>query len=153
MIVLAVGLTSEPVVPVATPQPWRAADGEWPRPVDWLVLSADRRTRDRVLETIRRDGRSSHTALAPMPHRAAGRGLRYRCAFVDLAHAVGDDDGVGRWLQSLRLYRTRLAIRGRDGDADHERRAREAGAVAYLPGELDPRGLVRLVAEISRLAE
>ncbi|MFM7183831.1 MAG: hypothetical protein ACKO4Z_03555 [Planctomycetota bacterium] len=152
MIVLAVGLTSEPIVPITTPGPRRSAATEWPPPVDWLVLSADPRTRDRVLETIRRDGLTSHAALARAPQGPPGYGRRYRCAFVDLVHAVGDDDGMARWLEALRLYRTRLAIRGADGDSDHERRARVAGAVAYLPGEIDPRGLARLVTEISRLA-
>jgi len=130
MIVLAVGLTSEPIVRITTPGPRRSAATEGPPPVDWLVVSADPRTRDRVLETIRRDGLTSHAALARAPQGPPGYGRRYRCAFVDLVHAVG----------------------GADGDSDHERRARVAGAVAYLPGEIDPRGLARLVTEISRLA-
>lgn len=153
MIVSAVGLTSELVAPAATPRGTRAAQVAWPPPVDWLVLSMDRFTRECVLASIRRDGRTSHAALARTPSRSMTRcGPRYRCGFVDLLHAVGDDGEIGEWLQALRLQRTRLVLRGADGDFDHECRAREAGAVAYLPGEVDPRGLGRLVADVARRA-
>jgi hypothetical protein len=150
MIVPAVGLTSEHVAPAREPRRARPAPAAWPMPVDWLVLSADRLTRDRVLAAIRRDGRSGHVGFARAAARPVIGAGRYRCAFVDLLHPVGDHDDLGAWLQALRLERTRLVVRGRDDDIDDELAAREAGAVAYLPGEVDGRGLDRLIAEISR---
>jgi len=150
MIVLAVGITSEPIVPAAMPSGRRAGDWTWPLEVDWLVLSADRFTRECVLAMVHRDGRTSHAALARTPNRSPGWGQRYRCAFVDLADAVGDHQDVDEWLDTLRPNQTRLVMRGMDGDADHERRARQAGAVAYLPGEVEPRGLDHLLVEVAR---
>jgi hypothetical protein len=149
MIVHAVGLTSEPVAPAARQRRASTADVAWPKPVDWLVLSADRATRDRVLAAIRRDGRSGHVGFARAAARSMIGATRYRCAFIDLLHPVGGRDGLAAWLRALRLERTRLVVRGRDDDIDDELAAREAGAAAFLPGEVDGRGLDRLLAEIS----
>lgn len=150
MIVPAVGLTSEPVAPVARPRPARDAGGGWPLPVDWLVLSADRATRDRVLAAVRSDGRSGHAAFAHAARPPLIGATRYRCAFIDLLHPVGGHDDLDAWLRALRLGQTRLVVRGGADAPLDELAAREAGAVAFLPGDLDGRGLDRLVAEVSR---
>ncbi|MFM7206890.1 MAG: hypothetical protein ACKO4T_09505 [Planctomycetaceae bacterium] len=137
MIVLAVGITSEQVIP---------PEAAWPEPVDWLVLSADGANRDLVLRAVHRNGRSGHAAASRV---VPADPLRYRCVFIDLVHPVGRPRDFDSWVRAVRLHRTRLVVRGGDGDDAAERWAREAGAAAYLSGGIAPDGIVRVVAELS----
>lgn len=147
MIVRSTGLTSELAVPLPAAKPRR--HDPWPEPIDWLVLSSDRGTRDLVLGAIRRrgaNGHAGHARAAPGPAAAA---CRYRHAFIDLVHPVGDAGDLDAWVRGLRLGRSRLVVRGGDGSFADELWAREAGAVAYLPGDLGADGVERLVGELA----
>ena len=142
MLVRAVGLTSELVLPGPEARPAASATAEPPR---WLVLSADGETRRAVVDAVRRTGAICHAV-----HGVSGPGrallLRpYHYAFIDVAHPPGDGRGIDGWVESLRLSRCRLVVHGADGDADSERWARERGAVLYLPGRIDIGGVEQIV--------
>lgn len=144
MIVRSVDLTSQRVAPAVAEHPSRRR----PAPtVAWLVHSADRGTREVVLDAVRRAGHDGHASFT---RRASPLGIAtsgYRFAFLDLCHPVGGVADVDGWVACLALHRCRLVIRG--GGDDDERWARERGAVAYLPGGLVPAGLERLIRELS----
>jgi hypothetical protein len=137
MIVRALGLTSEPV------RPQRFAD--------WLVLSADGRTRRAVLAAIARNGHVGHDATSrPWPLASLADDGVYRCAFVDLVHPAGGCLAeVARRVDALHVHRPRLVVRGHDGDHAAELWARQAGAAVFLPGEIDEAGIDLVVAQVS----
>ena len=146
MLVKAVGLTSEAVLPraeIGTVAP-TAAD-----PVRWVVLSADGETRAMVVGAIRRNGAVGHAVHGGAGPSRATLVRPYHYAFIDVAHPLGDGEGIDAWVEALRLHRCRLVIRAADGCVDGERWARERGAVVYLPGRLDPVGFETLVHELA----
>jgi hypothetical protein len=142
MLVRAVGLTSELVLPGAEARPAARAAADPPR---WLVLSADGEIRRAVVDAVRRTGAVCHAV-----HDVSGPGRvllvrPYQYAFIDIAHPPDDGRGIDGWVDALRLCRCRLVVHGADGDADGERWARERGAVLYLPGRIDLGGFARIV--------
>jgi hypothetical protein len=137
MIVRAIGITSERV------RPQRFAD--------WLVLSADRRTRRAVLAAIARNGHVGHdAAIGPRPLDSLADDGSYRCVFVDLVHPAGGcSTDVAQAVDAIHINRPRLVVRGRDGDHAVELWARQAGAAVFLPGDIDEAGIDLVVAQVS----
>jgi len=105
-------------------------------PLDWLVLSADRFTRDLVLGAVLRNGHNGHAESARSSPAIAVAASRYRCTFIDLVHPGGRMADLNRWTALLRLHSSRLVVRGGDDNLTDERWARNAGAAIYLPGKL-----------------
>jgi hypothetical protein len=145
MIVKAVGITVEEVLP--------RGDGASRAPAAasaWLVVTSDRRLRSELASAIRRRGGVVRDRAAIDEwRRLAPAGRRY--AFVDLVAA--DDQAAGGLVAELARAevtpRPHLIVRGVDGDADGERLARRAGAIAYLAGDVRPGFLDSLIGEIS----
>ena len=114
-------------------------------PLDWLVLSADRFTRDLVLGAVLRNGHNGHAESARSSPAVAVAASRYRCTFIDLVHPGGRMADLNRWTALLQLHSSRLVVRGGDDNLADERWARNAGAAIYLPGKLAKGCLERLL--------
>jgi len=149
MLVKAVGLTSEAVLPRAEAGTAASSSAD---PVRWVVLSANGETRRMVVEAVRRNGAIGHAVHGGAGPSRATLVRPYHYAFIDVAHPLGHGDGIDAWVEALRLHRCRLVVRAADGSVDGERWARERGAVLYLPGRLDPVGFERLVHELGSRA-
>jgi hypothetical protein len=114
-------------------------------PLDWLVLSADRFTRDLVLGAVLRNGHNGQAQSASSSPAIAVAASRYRCTFIDLVYPGGRMADLDRWTSLLRLHSSRLGVRGGDDNLADERWARNAGAAIYLPGQLAKGCLERLL--------
>ena len=114
-------------------------------PLDWLVLSADRFTRDLVLGAVLRNGHNGRAESASSSPAIAVAASRYRCTFIDLVYPGGRMADLDRWTSLLRLHSSRLVVRGGDDNLADERWARNAGAAIYLPGQLAKGCLERLL--------
>ena len=114
-------------------------------PLDWLVLSADRFTRDLVLGAVLRNGHNGHAESASSSPAIAVAASRYRCTFIDLVYPGGRMADLDRWTSLLRLHSSRLVVRGGNDNLADERWARNAGAAIYLPGQLAKGCLERLL--------
>jgi hypothetical protein len=144
---MAVTFTKQKLPPVVAAAPTPAEFSS--EPLDWLVLSADRPTRDLVLSAVHRNGHNGHAESAKASPTIAVAASRYRCTFIDLVHPGGRLADLDHWTALLRLLGSRLVVRGGDDDLDDERWARNAGASLYLPGKLAEGSLARILNRLS----
>jgi hypothetical protein len=142
-------VTAENEKPPSAAAPAPTPDGFSSEPLDWLVLSADRPTRDLVLSAVHRNGHNGHAESAKASPTIAVAASRYRCTFIDLVHPGGRLADLDHWTALLRLLGSRLVVRGGDDDLDDERWARNAGASLYLPGKLAEGSLARILNRLS----
>ena len=140
---MAMTFTKQKLPPVVAAAPTLAEFSS--EPLDWLVLSADRFTRDLVLGAVLRNGHHGHAESASSSPAIAVAASRYRCTFIDLVYPGGRMADLDRWTSLLRLHSSRLVVRGGNDNLADERWARNAGAAIYLPGQLAKGCLERLL--------